>query len=134
MKKVGIFLIVLFFVAVTNSSAQTTAPTTPATKTATTADFFAAKWKISIIGVPGGDKEMLATITRKDGTLSCELSDPAEPDKEKMPATVEETDTKMTIAFSGGGYDVNIELEKVDDDNLAGKLMGMFETKAVRVK
>ena len=137
MKKVSIVLFVLFFAAMNNSFAQTATATTPTATPATvaTTDFFAAKWELSIIGVPGGDKKMLANITRKDGKLTGDLGDPAEPDKEKIPITsIEEADTKLTLAFSASGYDITLDLEKVDEDNLKGQMMGMFETKAVRIK
>ena len=135
MKKASIVLFVLFFAAVTNSSAQTATATTSAPVATATADFFAAKWEMTIIGTPGGDKKMIANITRKDGKLTGDLGDPTEPDKEKIPITsIEEEATKITLAFSTSGYDVTVDLEKVDDDNLKGQLMGMFETKAVRVK
>lgn len=134
MKKVSFILFVLFFAAMTISFAQTSVSATP-TATAAATDFFAAKWELSIIGVPGGDKKMLANITRKDGKLVGDLGDPAEPDKEKIAITsIEEEATKITLAFTASGYDVTVDLEKVDDDNLKGQMMGMFETKAVRVK
>lgn len=129
MKKLSIVLFVLFFVNMTRSFAQTAVATTP------TADFFVGKWELSIIGVPGGDKKMLANIIRKDGKLTGELSNPAEPNKEKIPITsIEEEANKITIAFTSNGYEVTADLEKVDNDNLKGQMMGMFETKAVRVK
>lgn len=137
MKKVSFVLFVLFFVAMTHSFAQTAVSATPTATpaTATAADFFAGKWELSIIGVPGGDKKMLANITRKDGKLVGDLGDPAEPDKEKIAITsIEEEATKITLAFTASGYDVTVDLEKVDDDNLKGQMMGMFETKAVRIK
>ena len=134
MKKASIVLCVLFFAAITNSFAQT-ATATPAAVTKDSADFFAAKWEMSIIGTPGGDKKMIANITRKDGKLVGNLGDPAEPDKEKIAITsIEEEANKITLAFSTSGYDVTVDLEKVDADNLKGQLMGMFETKAVRIK
>ena len=54
--------------------------------------------------------------------------------KETIPAKVEEAEGKITLYFSAQGYDVNVELNKVDDDNLKGTLMNMFEAKAKRVK
>ena len=38
------------------------------------------------------------------------------------------------LFFTASGYDLNLPLEKVDDDNLQGKLMNMFESTAVRIK
>ncbi len=98
-------------------------------------DFFAGKWEISILGTPNGDAKMIANFIRKDGTLTGEMSDPTDDKKEKVPVTkIEEESGKITIYFSASGYDLNVPLEKVDDNNLQGKLMNMFETKAVRIK
>jgi hypothetical protein len=98
-------------------------------------DFFAGQWKVSIVGTPQGDVKMVATLTRKDGKLTGEISDPEDAKKEKIPITnVEEEAGKITLSFSASGYDLNLPLEKVDDDNLKGKLMNMFESTAVRIK
>lgn len=137
MKKASIVLFFLFFAAITNSFAQTATATTTSTPVATpaTADFFAGKWDLLIVGTPQGDAKMVANFTRVDGKLTGELSDPADAQKEKTPITkIEEEATKITIYFSASGYDLNVPLEKVDDDNLKGQLMNMFETTAKRIK
>lgn len=136
MKKICLALFVLFFLNMANSLAQTAA--TPAPAAATTAaatDFFAGKWELTFAGTPQGDVKLIADLSRKDGKLTGELADPTDAKAEKIPiSSVEETDSKITIYFSAQGYDLNAELEKVDDDNLKGMLMNMFESKAVRVK
>jgi hypothetical protein len=138
MKKASIVLFVLFFAAITHSFAQTTTATMPApvaTTTTAAPDFFAGKWELLIVGTPQGDAKMIANFTRKDGKLIGEMSDPTDAQKEKTPITnIEEEATKITIYFSASGYDLNVPLEKVDEDNLKGKLMDMFETTAKRIK
>lgn len=134
MKRLSIVLFVLVFVAMTNGFAQTAVATTPAATTATT-DFFAGKWEVSIFGTPNGDAKMIANFIRKDGSLTGEMSDPADAQKEKIPITkIEEEAGKITIYFTASGYDLSLPLEKVDDNNLKGMLMNMFESKAVRIK
>ncbi len=126
MKKTVIFFIVLFFGIALNSFSQTA--NTPA-------DFYVGKWEIIIIGTPNGDAKMITTISRKDGKLVGEMTNPAEPTTPANPLTsVEEADGKMTIFFSTSGYDLSIPFEKVDTDNLKGKLMDMFDVTAKRVK
>jgi hypothetical protein len=99
------------------------------------ADFFAGKWAVTILGTPEGDRKVVATLTRKDGKLSGELSDAVDPQKEKTPITnIEEEAGKITLSFSASGYDLKLPLEKVDNDNLKGKLMDMFDSTAVRIK
>lgn len=87
------------------------------------------------MGTPNGDSKFNTTLVRKDGKLTGELAtaDPAQP---KIPITgIEESADKIVIAFSAQGYDIAIDLTKVDDNNLKGGMMnGMFEAKGVRVK
>ncbi|MES2794882.1 MAG: hypothetical protein V4683_02895 [Bacteroidota bacterium] len=125
MKKASIILIALFFGMVLNSFSQASVP----------AEFYVGKWEITILGTPSGDSKMIASISRKDGKLIGEMTNPAEPTAAANPITnIEEADGKMTIFFTAGGYDLSIPFEKVDDDNLKAKLMDMFDVKAKRVK
>jgi hypothetical protein len=137
MKKVSFVLFVLFFSVLTNGFAQTgTATPTPAVAKETPAvDFYAGKWEVVFLGTPQGDAKLIATFTRKDGKLEGELKDPTNDKSEAIPVTsVDESASKLTFGFTAQGYDLTVELEKVDDDNLKGMMMNMFETKAVRVK
>ena len=135
MKKVIIALFVLF-TALTNGSAQitTTTATTPAPKD--TSDFFAGKWDLAFIGTPNGDSKLVATLVRKDGKLTGEMSNPDKPDVPAILLTnIDEEKEKITITFSAAGYDnLTADLLKVDADNLKGMLMNMFEAKASRIK
>lgn len=98
-------------------------------------EFFAAKWEITVAGTPNGDAKFVTKLERKDGKLSGELSLPADPSSPKIPiSNIEESADKIVIYFSAQGYDVSVDLIKVDNDNLKGTLMNMFEAKAVRVK
>lgn len=137
MKKASIFLITLFFGITLNGFSQSaSAPAAaPAATAAATADFYVSKWEVTILGTPNGDAKMIATISRKDGKLVGEMTNPAEPATPANPLTsVEETNGQMTIFFSAQGYDLSIPFEKVDNDNLKGKLMDMFDCTAKRVK
>lgn len=99
------------------------------------AEFFAAKWEITVTGTPNGDAKFVTKLERKDGKLSGELSLIGDSSAPKIPiSNIEESADKIVIYFSAQGYDVNVDLVKVDDDNLKGTLMNMFEAKAVRVK
>ncbi len=97
------------------------------------ADYFAGKWELLLIGIPDGDKKMTANFTRVDGKLSGELST-EDPQMPKIPiANIEEGTESITVFFSAQGYDVNIVLQKLDEENMKGSLMGMFEVKAKRI-
>jgi hypothetical protein len=135
MKKASIVLFVLFFSIIANGFAQTAVSTTPATATVVATDFFAGKWQVVFIGTPQGDVKLIANFTRKEGKLEGELKDTSDEKAEAIPiASVDESANKITFGFSAQGYDISVDLEKVDDDNLKGMMMNMFETKAVRVK
>jgi hypothetical protein len=138
MKKIIFSLFVLFFAVLSNSFAQTATAEKPATPVATTtpaaADFYVGKWEVVFIGTPNGDAKLIATFTRKDGKLEGELKSTTDDQAEVIPITsVEEGTDKLTFGFTAQGYDLTVDLEKVDDDNLKGMMMNMFETKAKRV-
>ncbi len=98
-------------------------------------DFFAGKWKITVLGTPNGDATFATNLVRKDGVLTGQLKVVGD---DSLPVVeiskVEDDSEKVVIYFSTQGYDVNVELTKVDSDNLKGSLMGMFEAKGTRVK
>ena len=78
---------------------------------------------------------MIAEINRVDGKLVGDLTNPAEPQSPKNPMTsIQEEGGKMTIFFSASGYDLSIPFEKVDEDNIKGNLMSMFDVKGKRIK
>ena len=48
---------------------------------------------------------------------------------------IEEPDEKtIVIYFHAQGYDLNLRLEKKEEDKVTGSLMGMFDAKGERVK
>ncbi|MGV3559935.1 hypothetical protein [Larkinella arboricola] len=125
MKKVSFFLVMVLVSVALRGISQAPAPE----------DFFAGKWEINVAGTPNGDARFVTDLVRKDGKLTGELTDPTGTMKEKIPLTsIEESTDKIALYFTTQGYDVNIDLTKVDDDNLKGSLMNMFEAKAKRLK
>jgi hypothetical protein len=137
MKKLSIVLFVLTFIACTNGFAQTATATliTATDSTTTKTDFYAGKWELIFIGTPQGDAKMVATFTRVEGRLEGIISDPTGQIKESITMTsVDEGTDKITFNFKAQGYDIAVDLEKVDDDNLKGMMMNMFESKAKRMR
>jgi hypothetical protein len=126
MKKAAIILVVLLSVVSFKGFSQTAAPT----------DFYAGKWELMIVGTPNGDAKLVTDLVRKDGKLTGELKDPTGTNPEALPITnVVEEGNKLTLYFTAQGTDVNMDLEKVDDDHLKGSIMsGMFDATAVRIK
>jgi len=115
----GIFLLVLSF----NANAQTQP----------SKDYFVGKWSVLVEGTPQGDSKMTIFLERKDGKLSGYIPPKEGVDTVKF-TKVEEKEKSVTLYFSSGGYDVNITLEKKDDDHVSGNLMDMFDAKGERIK
>lgn len=125
MNKSIIILLTLFFGITLNGLSQNTTPK----------DFFVGKWEFTVMGTPNGDAKFSTNLTRKDGKLTGELSDPANPTKEKIAITkIEDSADKITIYFTSSGYDVNLEMSKADENTLKGSMMGMFDVKGIRLK
>lgn len=96
-------------------------------------DFFAGKWETTFIGTPQGDAVLDLVLERKDGKLSGTISPKA--DSKPVPIDkIEETAEKIILHFKMSGFDINVSLEKENNDNFKGKLMGMFDVKGIRAK
>ncbi len=133
MKKLTlIFTVMLALTMSLTVKAQTAAPATAAATT-TTADYFAGKWNVIVMGTPGGDAKMTFVFERKDGKLTGAVQDSTGKEMSKI-SQVDEKDKTITAAFKAQDYDVTVTLEPVDDDHVKGSLMGMFDAKGVRVK
>ena len=125
MKKLRfVFVAILMLGVAVYSQAQTAAP----------ADFFVGKWEITVVGTPNGDSKLIANLMRNGDNLTGQLINPADSTAEKVPIIVEHNGDKIGMAFTTQGYDVTIDLAKVDEDNLKGMLMNMFDATAKRQK
>jgi hypothetical protein len=123
MKKIAFYAVVVFMLGfgVRPASAQS-AP-----------DYFPGKWKVTVFGTPQGDAVMFFFLERKDGKLSGIVRDSTDKELTKM-TSVDEKEKNITVYFTTQGYDVNVFLEPVPVDSVKGSLLGMFDTKGVRVK
>lgn len=137
MKKVSLFLFIFLLGIGVQGFSQTTTSTTNTPTTMTTAtDVFAGKWEITIMGTPNGDSKMVTELVRKDGKLTGELKDPTGTNPiTPITKIEEEPGKKLTLYFdTTQAGEIGIELTRVNDDNLKGQLMSMFDATAVRVK
>lgn len=126
MKKLmtGILSLLLVLLA-TAGNAQTTVKN----------DYFAGKWNVKIEGTPNGDVTLQFDLTRKDSGVNGTISDMATQTEVSKIEKIEEPDEKtIVIYFHAQGYDLNLRLEKKEEDKVEGSLMGMFEAKGERVK
>jgi hypothetical protein len=119
-----------------NAKAQSTpAPATPATAAAApAAASLAGKWDILFKGLPQGDTHIIFNVVEQDGKLSGSYQDLET--KKDIPLTkVEKDDKGIVLYFTAQGYDVNVAVERKDDDNhVKANMMGMFEGTGERVK
>ncbi len=123
MKKASFFFAGLFFLLVSlNVKAQTTG-----------ADYFTGKWNVLVKGTPNGDAKMLVTLQKQDTTLSGTIQDSTGQLNTKIDSVQLGAD-KITLYFNTQGYDVNLEMDKKDDDHVTGSMMGMFDAEGERVK
>ncbi len=104
-------------------------------QTAVPTDFFAGKWEISIPGTPNGDVKFVTDLVRKDGKLTGELVNTADPSQPKRHITkVEEKENNIIIYFESDQVsEISMNLTKVDADNLKGTVYN-FEATAKRIK
>ena len=123
MKKAGLLFAGLFFLLLSvNVKAQTTG-----------ADYFTGKWSVLIKGTPNGDAKMTISLEKKDTTLTGNIQDSTGQLNTKIDK-VEINGDKVTLYFNAQGYDVNLEMDKKDDDHVTGSMMGMFDAEGERVK
>jgi hypothetical protein len=99
----------------------------------TGADYFEGKWSLLIKGLPDGDTKMFFVLEKKDSTMTGEVQDSTGKQIAKIDKA-ELTPTSVTVYFTAQSYDVNVVMNKKDDDHVTGSLMGMFDAEGERVK
>src|SRR3954453_2736323 len=124
MKKVSLLFAGLFFLLLT---------VTVHAQSNTGADYFEGKWSVLVKGTPNGDAKMFFVLDKKDSTLTGAVQDSIGKEMSKIDK-VELNGDKATVYFNTQGYDVNLEMNKKDDDHVTGSLMGMFDAEGDRVK
>ena len=123
MKKVCFFFAGLFFLLLSlNTKAQTSGT-----------DYFAGKWSILVKGTPQGDAKMFFVLEKKDSALTGVVQDSTGKEMSKLDK-VEVNGNSATVYFNAEGYDVNVVMNKKDEDHVTGNLMGMFDAEGERVK
>jgi len=124
MKKVNVFFAGLFMLLLSvGANAQSK----------TGADYFAGTWNVLVKGTPNGDAKMTFVLDKKDSTLNGIVQDSTGKEIAKIDK-IELSGDKATVYFNTQGYDVNLEMNKKDDDHITGSLMGMFDAEGDRVK
>jgi len=124
MKKASLFLAGSFLLLLsTNVHAQSK----------TGADYFKGKWNVLIKGTPNDDAKMIFVLENKNDSIVGVVQDTTGAEISKI-SNAELNDTSVTVYFNAQGYDVNVVMNKKDDDHVSGSLMGMFDADGERVK
>ncbi len=94
-------------------------------------DYFVGEWNVLTEGTPSGDAESTLILKRNDkgklvGTFQKEGSGPT------TLTRVEEKGDSITCYFVTSGYDVYLYLEKIDENEMEGTMMDMFDSYATR--
>jgi hypothetical protein len=97
------------------------------------ADYFAGKWNVLLKGLPNGDTKMFFVLEKKDTTITGVVQDSTGNQISKIDRA-EISATSVTVYFNAQGYDVNLVMNKKDDDHITGSLMAMFDAEGERVK
>lgn len=97
------------------------------------ADYFSGKWNVLVKGTPNGDAKMFVVLTKADTALTGVIQDSTGAEISKIDK-IEINGDKATVYFNAQGYDVNLEMNKKDDDHITANMMGMFEAEGERVK
>lgn len=124
LKKLSSFFAGLFFLILSFNANAQTQPVN---------DYYVGKWNVVVEGTPQGDGKMIVVLERKDGKLGGTISSNGATEPTKI-TKVEEKEKSITLYFNTTGYDVNLTLEKKDDDHVTGNMMDMFDAKGERVK
>ena len=98
-----------------------------------TADYFTGKWNVVVKGTPNGDARMFVILEKKDTALTGTIQDSTGTQVSKIDS-VALSDTSATVYFNAQGYDVNLVMNKKDDDHITGNMMGMFDADGERVR
>jgi hypothetical protein len=98
-------------------------------------DYFVGKWDVLIKGLPNGDANMVLVLEKGAKSMEGVVYDTrgnkiGNVDSSKL----SKDKATLTLYFVFNGYDVNLQLVKVDEDNLKGNLMGMFKAEGSRMK
>jgi len=99
----------------------------------TGASYFEGKWDVLVKALPQGDTKMVFVLESKDTTMTGVVQDTTGTLIAKIDK-IELGDVTATLYFSAQGYDVNLVMNKKDEDHITGSLMGMFDAEGDRVK
>ena len=95
--------------------------------------YFSGKWNVLVKGTPNGDARMIMDLQTKKDSLSSVMRDSTGKEISKI-SSIELSDTSVTVHFTAQDYEVYLVMNKKNEDNIVGNLMGMFDAEGKRIK
>jgi len=96
-------------------------------------EYFTGKWSMLVKGTPNGDAKLIVVLDNQKDSLAGVVQDSTGAEISKI-TNIELKDTTLTFYFTAQGYDVNIVMNKKDEDHVIGTLMNMFDAEGERIK
>jgi hypothetical protein len=127
MSKIKLFFTLSFFTLLSSIVAA------QSVQTKDSSDFIVGKWNILVKATPQGDVKTIFVIQKSDSILTGVLQDTTGKETSKIDK-VEVSGATITIYFKAMGYDLNMIMNKKDEDHITGLLLNMFEAEGERVK
>ncbi len=93
-------------------------------------DFFADQWEVFVEGTPNGDVTFVMNLVREDEELSGTLGVGEEAIEI---VRIQEREESIRVFFNAEGHFLNLHLRRVDENNLDGDLVGMFNATGTRI-
>lgn len=98
-------------------------------------DYFVGKWDVVVKGTPSGDANMVLVLEKGAKAIEGVVHDTRGNKIGNVDSSKLSKDKQtLTLYFVYNGYEVSLQLVKVDEDNIKGNLMGMFKAEGVRIK
>lgn len=95
--------------------------------------YFVGKWTVTLKGTPEGDVPLLMTFQQKDGKWTGSYIN--QKTKEELALkSVDINGDKIAIALKFIGYDMTMQLNRIDDEHCVGKMVDMMDCEGVRNK
>lgn len=97
------------------------------------AKYYEGKWEVLIKDTPQGNATIPMRFETVDEVTTGYFIEEGVADEKKM-SSVKITEDALYAAFNISGYDVTLNLKKVDEETAKGDLMGMFDAIGMKVK
>lgn len=125
MKKITTLLFAMLIAAMATVSLSSFTTVSP--------EYFEGKWAVTVKDTPQGTATIPMRFETIDGVTTGYFFEDASGNELKMTSVTIAGDV-ITASFNITGYDVYVNLKKVDEQNASGTLMDMFTAEAKRIK